>query len=135
MTELGKFVREHRKSLGLSQTQLAQRLGVDDAYVSAIERGVRTPGDIAFIRQLATALKLDVAAVAQLEAVAASSKRLVRLSDPLPLYKYEVLSALVSDDALTEADMRTIAQVHAAIGQIRKATTAAIRTESKGEPM
>ncbi|WP_024905186.1 helix-turn-helix domain-containing protein [Robbsia andropogonis] len=134
MTELGKFVRERRKILGLSQTQLAQRLGVDDAYISAIERGVRTPGELAFIRQLAAALELDAAAVARLEAVAESSKRLVRLSAPLPLYKYEVLSALVSDGALTEADMKTIADVHAAIEKIRRAT-AAVRAETKGEAM
>ncbi|WP_244124068.1 helix-turn-helix transcriptional regulator [Burkholderia gladioli pv. alliicola] len=42
--------------LKLTQTELARRLGVDDAYVSAIERGVRTPGDFVFIDQLGRAL-------------------------------------------------------------------------------
>ncbi|WP_346268568.1 helix-turn-helix transcriptional regulator [Burkholderia vietnamiensis] len=36
MTDFGKFVRARRKMLKLTQTELARRLGVDDAYISAI---------------------------------------------------------------------------------------------------
>ncbi|MEB4691530.1 helix-turn-helix transcriptional regulator, partial [Burkholderia contaminans] len=115
-----------RKALKLTQTELARRLGVDDAYISAIERGVRTPGDVVFIDQLGRALALDADGRLGLEAVAESSKRLLRLSDPLPLYKYQVIAALVRDQHLTEADMDTIAKVHAAIVQIRNATAAAV---------
>lgn len=126
VTDFGKFVRTRRKALKLTQTELARRLGVDDAYISAIERGVRTPGDVVFIDQLGRALALDADGRLGLEAVAESSKRLLRLSDPLPLYKYQVIAALVRDQHLTEADMDTIAKVHAAIVQIRNATAAAV---------
>ncbi|WP_230323550.1 helix-turn-helix domain-containing protein [Burkholderia pseudomallei] len=126
VTDIGKFVRTRRKALKLTQTELARLLGVDDAYISAIERGVRTPGDVVFIDQLGRALALDAAGRLELEAVAESSKRLLRLSDPLPLYKYQVIAALVRDQHLTEADMDTIAKVHAAIVQIRNATAAAV---------
>ncbi|MEK7888844.1 helix-turn-helix transcriptional regulator [Burkholderia contaminans] len=126
VTDFGKFVRTRRKALKLTQTELARRLGVDDAYISAIERGVRTPGNVVFIDQLGRALALDADGRLELEAVAESSKRLLRLSDPLPLYKYQVIAALVRDQHLTEADMDTIAKVHAAIVQIRNATAAAV---------
>ncbi|WP_082146051.1 helix-turn-helix domain-containing protein [Burkholderia pyrrocinia] len=132
MTDFGKFVRARRKLLKLTQTELARRLGVDDAYVSAIERGVRTPGDVVFIDQLGRALALDIDGRLELEEVAESSKRLLRLSDPLPLYKYRVIAALVGDQALTEADMETIAKVHAAIVQIRNATASTVSIDSGG---
>ncbi|WP_322881103.1 helix-turn-helix domain-containing protein [Pandoraea sputorum] len=134
MTDFGKFTRNRRKTLKLTQTELARRLGVDDAYISAIERGVRTPGDVVFIEQLGRALALDASGQSELEAVAESSKRLLRLSDPLPLYKYRVIAALVRDSSLTESDMETIAKVHAAIVQIRNATAGAVGIES-GETM
>ena len=132
MTDLGKFIRIRRKELKLTQTELARRLGVDDAYISAIERGVRTPGDAVFIDQLGRALALGSGGQCELAAVAESSRRLLRLSDPLPLYKYQVISALVKDQALTEADMETIAKVHAAIVQIRNATARAVGIASGG---
>lgn len=105
---------------------------MDDAYISAIERGVRTPSDVVFIDQLGRALALDGDGQGALEAVAASSKRLLRLSDPLPLYKYQVIAALVRDQSLTEADMDTIAKVHAAIIQIRNATAGAVSIGNGG---
>lgn len=132
MTDFGKFIRVRRKALKLTQTELARRLGVDDAYISAIERGVRTPGDVVFIDQLGRDLALDVDGRLELEEVAESSKRLLRLSDPLPLYKYRVIAALVADQALTEADMETIAKVHAAIVQIRNATASTVSIDSGG---
>ncbi|VVE80351.1 helix-turn-helix domain-containing protein [Pandoraea sputorum] len=134
MTDFGKFTRNRRKTLKLTQTELARRLGVDDAYISAIERGVRTPSDVVFIEQLGRALALDATGQSELEAVAESSKRLLRLSHPLPLYKYQVIAALVRDSSLTESDMETIAKVHAAIVQIRNATAGAVGIES-GETM
>jgi transcriptional regulator with XRE-family HTH domain len=134
VTDLGNFIRIRRKERKLTQTELARRLGVDDAYISAIERGVRTPGDAVFIDQLGRALALGSDSQRELEAVAESSRRLLRLSDPLPLYKYQVISALVKDQALTEADMETIAKVHAAIVLIRNAKVGAVST-TDGGPM
>jgi transcriptional regulator with XRE-family HTH domain len=121
-----------RKALKITQTELARQLGVDDASISGIERGVRTPGDIVFIDQLGRALALDSAGQRELKAVAESSRRLLRLPEPLPLYKYQVISALVGDKHLTEADMETIANVHAAIVQNRSATAGAVGIDNGG---
>jgi len=40
---LGARLRDHRRRLGLSQSQLAARAGVNQGYLSSIEKGDRTP--------------------------------------------------------------------------------------------
>jgi transcriptional regulator with XRE-family HTH domain len=40
---VGRNVQRLRKSAGLSQASLAERMGVDRAYVSALELGKRNP--------------------------------------------------------------------------------------------
>jgi len=40
---LGPRVREHRRKLGLSQSQLAEKAGVNQGYLSSIEQGDRMP--------------------------------------------------------------------------------------------
>lgn len=40
---VGENVRRYRLALGLSQEAVAERMGVDRAYVSGLERGERNP--------------------------------------------------------------------------------------------
>ncbi len=40
---VGDNVRRLRKAAGLSQAALAERMGVDRAYISGLERGQRNP--------------------------------------------------------------------------------------------
>ncbi|WP_373232982.1 helix-turn-helix domain-containing protein [Cohnella sp.] len=40
---LGQRIRTERKKLSLTQEQLAERIGVSDAYIGQIERGERSP--------------------------------------------------------------------------------------------
>src|SRR6185436_4666176 len=40
---LGHRLRDHRRRLGLSQSQLAEKAGVNQGYLSSIEQGDRTP--------------------------------------------------------------------------------------------
>ncbi len=58
--QLGKAVEAARKSMGLSQAQLAAALGngAGQSHVSAIERGVNTPS-VALLVDLAQVLKTD----------------------------------------------------------------------------
>ncbi|MGP8441618.1 helix-turn-helix domain-containing protein [Burkholderia vietnamiensis] len=123
VTNLGNFVRTRRRELRITQTELARRVGVDDAYISAIERGIRTPDGVAFIEQLGDALNLDGDGKQELVTVATCSQRYIHLSDPLPVYKYRVIAALVRDQGLSEEDMEAIAHVHAAIRRNRKTPT------------
>jgi len=57
--QLGNFVREQRERLGLSQRELATRAGVDNSYVSYLERGKYKDASQRILRQLAEALEVD----------------------------------------------------------------------------
>jgi|GEM_PF-5788342 len=61
-TQLGAFVAENRKALGLTQRELADRLHVTDKAVSKWERGLSYP-DVTLLEPLADVLGLDVAAL------------------------------------------------------------------------
>ncbi len=41
LVELGKFIRQRRVALGMSQEELAGRAGLHRTYVSDVERGIR----------------------------------------------------------------------------------------------
>lgn len=41
LVSLGKFIRQKRMSLGLSQEELADRAGLHRTYISDVERGIR----------------------------------------------------------------------------------------------
>ena len=55
--ERGDYIRNMRKQLGLSQEQLARRVGVSQVTISEWERGVAYPSKI---RELAEALGVGV---------------------------------------------------------------------------
>lgn len=57
--KIGLFIRDRRLALGLTQQQLADRLGVTDKAVSKWERSVSYP-DITLLRELAAALEVGV---------------------------------------------------------------------------
>ncbi|MGP8438938.1 helix-turn-helix domain-containing protein [Paraburkholderia fungorum] len=135
VTNLGNFVRTRRRELRISQTELARRVGVDDGYISAIERGVRSPDGVVFIEQLGDALSLDENGKQELAIVATCSQRYIHLSDPLPVYKYRVIAALVRDPGLSEEDMDAIARVHAAIRRNRMAPIDVTSETSDGGAM
>jgi transcriptional regulator with XRE-family HTH domain len=40
---VGENVRRYRTAAGMSQAELAERMGVDRAYISGLERGARNP--------------------------------------------------------------------------------------------
>ncbi len=62
-TPLGRMIRERRLAMGISQSQLAERLAWDPAHVSRIEGGTRQPS-IERVPDIARVLGLDVADVA-----------------------------------------------------------------------
>ena len=71
---LGSFIAAQRKSLGLTQAELAEKLHVTDKAVSRWERGLGFP-DINLIEPLANALKVSIAEIMK------SEKNIAALSD------------------------------------------------------
>lgn len=57
MKKMGEIISRRRKNLGLSQKQLAERAGIDRAYLSHLETG-RTNPSIEVFMKVASALKL-----------------------------------------------------------------------------
>lgn len=47
---LGRVVHQQRIRLGISQEDLADRVGLDRTYVSGIERGIRNPTLLVLLR-------------------------------------------------------------------------------------
>ena len=54
---LGGRIKQLRVAVGLTQADLAERVGLETAYVSQIERGVREP-TLRVLDRIATALKV-----------------------------------------------------------------------------
>lgn len=75
---LGQRIAERRKSLGWTQDQLAERLGVDAETVSRFERGVTVPALVTLDR-LVRVLKTSVADLLS-EASACPTDQAVRIS-------------------------------------------------------
>ncbi len=63
----GYLLRQLRKGQGLSQEQLAERMGVSQRRVSAIEHGKVDMSEVATIRSYVTALGGELALVARID--------------------------------------------------------------------
>ena len=63
----GYLLRQLRKGQGLSQEQLAERMGVSQRRVSAIERGNVDRSEVATIRSYVTALGGELELVARID--------------------------------------------------------------------
>lgn len=57
--KIGQFIRDRRIELGMTQQQLAEKLGITDKAVSKWERAVSYP-DITILRELSAALEVNV---------------------------------------------------------------------------
>jgi XRE family transcriptional regulator, regulator of sulfur utilization len=55
--DVGKNLRAARKKLGLSQSEVSQRSGVEQGEVSRIERGIRDP-QVSTLKKLAAAVEV-----------------------------------------------------------------------------
>ncbi|MBQ8612103.1 MAG: helix-turn-helix domain-containing protein [Oscillospiraceae bacterium] len=85
MLKTGKLIGQRRAQLGLTQAELAQRLGVTDKAVSKWERGKSLP-DIALLNGLASQLHLSVVEILDGEQrnAADTSFRLQTVTAPMP---------------------------------------------------
>lgn len=94
--ELGRFIAENRKSLGMTQEELAQKLFVTNKAVSKWEKGQSFP-DISMFEPLAEALGVSVAELfaGEKESEDASVREIINLSkNVIRKYKTRLSAAL-----------------------------------------
>jgi transcriptional regulator with XRE-family HTH domain len=58
---MGKRIKKLREARGLTQAELADKVGVTQVYISSLESGARKNPSLELLRKLAKALKTDVA--------------------------------------------------------------------------
>lgn len=95
-SRVGKIIKDYRKKNGLTQFQLAERIGVSEFYISALETGARNPGRKALIK-LATEMKLPVDSLLNIE----TDYGLKYASDDI----YEKLNQLPEDKRVLAIDL------------------------------
>jgi transcriptional regulator with XRE-family HTH domain len=82
----GEIIKERRKELGMTQTDLAKKMGVTQAYISALEVGTRDN---------------------------LTSETILKLANALNIYGREFLQAVVPDDERAEMIREDNAAYHA----------------------
>ena len=83
---IGRTARQARHALGLTQEQVAEKLGVSVEFCSRIERGVALPSLKTFV-QLAEVLRVDANTLLGLEPANAAAQ--TPISDALPSHPLE----------------------------------------------
>ena len=88
----GRLVRDYRMDMDISQSTLAERIGVNHSYISRIEGNTRTP-EIGVVRDLAAALRLTPA---ETERLYEASGVLTDIREALALLPDELRERLVA---------------------------------------
>ena len=65
-SRLGKRIKQYREKVGLTQFQLAEKIGVSEFYISALETGRRNPGRKTLVK-LANEMKVPIEALLDME--------------------------------------------------------------------
>lgn len=65
-SRLGKRIKQYREKVGLTQFQLAEKIGVSEFYISALETGRRNPGRKTLVK-LANEMKVPIEALLDIE--------------------------------------------------------------------
>lgn len=113
--DIGHFIRDLRRSAGVSLRQLADRAGVSNPYLSQIERGLRKPS-AEVLQQIAAALRVSTP-VMYLRAGLLDARD-----------RDGVLAAIAADPDLTIAQKQSLSQIYETF---RRENT---RNKEGGEP-
>lgn len=81
---LGQFIRTRRQALGLTQVQLAQRVGWSQERISAMENGRYGMPSVQALAQLATGLEVSLAEVITAAGFPLEDSSMMRASDSAP---------------------------------------------------
>ena len=92
MSPFSKLLSELRRRHGLLQKDLAELVGIEQAYLSALETGIKGPPTPDFVARLQKALNLDANAIKALEEAVDNSQRKMSLSADAPEEVFEVFN-------------------------------------------
>ncbi|MCP4597950.1 helix-turn-helix transcriptional regulator [Neptuniibacter sp.] len=91
MTPFGRYLATLRLNRQVKQKELAEALGVDPSYISAIESGKKPPPSNRVIREIVGELALPKDEEALLWNYADQSIRVMHIPDDLPLETYALI--------------------------------------------
>jgi transcriptional regulator with XRE-family HTH domain len=118
--DVGRFIREQRRSVGLSVRKLASMAGVSNPYLSQIERGLRRPSaDI--LNGIAKALRISA------ETLYVQAGILDERERP----DDDLMSAILADRTLTERQKQVLIQIYTSFRDETEARRKARRSRRK----
>jgi len=123
--DVGAFIRERRRSVGLSVRKLASMAGVSNPYLSQIERGLRRPSaDI--LNGIAKALSISAETLYVQAGIL--DERKPKDDDPV--------SAILADPAITERQKQVLVQIYSSFREetYRRRQARRRRTEAPPTP-
>jgi transcriptional regulator with XRE-family HTH domain len=112
MSPFSLFLHDLRVRHGLRQADLAELIGYEQSYISALEVSLKGPPTMEFLDRVANAMSLSHEERCQLWAAAQASQRKLVLNLDTPPDIYWMLNELRSEvDRLTPVQVRMIREV------------------------
>lgn len=112
MSPFAHFLHELRLKHGIRQTELAELLGYEQSYISALEIGTKGPPTPEFLTRLARSFDMSDAERRELEQVADASQRKLALGTDSPQGLYWMLYELRQQvDKLHPAQVQMIRDI------------------------
>jgi len=94
MTPFGHYLETVRRARDMQQTELANLLGIDPSYISAIERGKKGPPSADILQRIKTVMSLSDIESKELDFAVKQSGRVIRLPNNTSLAEYALISTL-----------------------------------------
>ena len=98
ISNIGKIIKQYRKNNKLTQFELAERIGVSEFYVSALERGSRKPGRETLIK-LSNEMDIPIEKLLELkteQSVKIATNELYQKISLLPSKKQETILNIIN---------------------------------------
>lgn len=112
MSPIAHLLQALRASRGLRQTELAERIGYEQSYISALEVGLKGPPTPEFIGRFVSALSLTASEADELQAAADESQRKFVIELDTPPEGYQLMTHLCAVlPAMTPSEMRALYDV------------------------